>query len=120
MIETLLATILALQINLYRIENGLEYIPIESSVCEYTEMRLDQIKNDWSHAGFKQSFRDKTAPEGFIRENLARNYNNTSLVLEGWKQSEKHNEMLLSQFYDEMCVRTDGNYWVFHGYDKKD
>lgn len=116
MIETLLATILVLQINIYRLENGLQAVPISPTVCEYSDKRLVEIKEDFTHVGFKQDFLDKKM-EGYWGEAIAKGFNNTTLVLEAWKQSPKHNERLLWLFWDGLCVRTDGNYWVFNAQD---
>lgn len=113
MIEILLATILALQINVYRLESGLQAVPISPVVCEYSEKRLAEIKQDFSHAGFKQDFSDKKIDD-YYGEAISSYFPNSILVLEAWKKSPKHNEILLDAFWDGICVRTDGNYWVFN------
>ena len=119
MIE-LIATILYLQINLLRLEQGALFVEESPVACQFAEIRLERITQNFSHSNLKEDFKTLNLPKGTVGyENLGEiggvNYlQNSNKILQLWKDSPTHNKNLLRDL-DEMCVRTDGNYYVFSG-----
>ena len=83
--------------------------------------RLEESKEKFAHNGIA-SFID-TVSRGTWYENLGRvlenpenHFQNSQVVLNGWRGSESHNTNLLADM-NNMCVKTDGVYFVFtaHG-----
>lgn len=114
------------KLNLYRIENFLPQTKIDDSVCELADLRLSQIKTDFSHDKFNEMFvkvengKVSSKDKYDHYENLGKGYpektpvENLDLIFELWKKSPTHNKMLLSKM-TETCFRTDGVYWVMEG-----
>jgi uncharacterized protein YkwD len=48
----------------------------------------------------------------YVGEVIARKYNLTKNVVEGWKQSESHCRALMDSLYDDMGGAKRGDYWV--------
>jgi hypothetical protein len=115
MIE-LIATLLFLQVNLYRLDNGVPYVEMNQDTCQMAEKRVEMIKTKWSHEGgstVKPHIEDTTYEdlgEGYTQNPLL----NSQIVLKLWKESPTHNEILLKEM-ESMCVRTDGRYFVLTG-----
>lgn len=90
----------------YRIENGLNALKHNESLCEVADIRLEEIKTDWSHNGFDK-YRGVNHPAGFpyLGENLATEWPNTASTFNSWKISKTHNENLLLRNYTSICVK---------------
>lgn len=122
MIE-LIATLLMLQVNLYRLEADLPYVPSDTETCAYADYRLGGSKAVYSH----KSFLDKDQKtEGMWYENLGRiikngedPLKNSQVILKDWKNSPKHNANLIANM-NTMCIKTDGVNYVFIAHGKQD
>ena len=116
----LIATILYLQINLYRLQEGALFVQESPVACQFAEMRLERTSKDFSHTGLKEDFETLNLPKETVGyENLGRKdgnnfVENSNRIFQLWKESTTHNKNLLRDL-DEMCLRTDGNYYVFSG-----
>lgn len=102
-----------LQINLYRMEHGLPYLPESASVCEIAQKRVAEIQKEFKHKFHAEDFIDT---EMRIYENLGRSnkdnlIENNQIVFEMWKQSPNHNANLLRDL-DTICIRTNGKYYT--------
>lgn len=116
----LLATLGMLMINLFRVEQGLPEVPVDQTVCWYAEQRLVETKTDFTH---RQFYTEKYSRKpGIWYENLGRIKGkyylfNVTQIVKDWKESKPHRKNLLVKM-DSMCIRTDGNNFVFIGYGK--
>lgn len=118
----LIATLITLQVNLYRVENNLPVIPQDIETCEYASYRLHGSKEEFSHEAFRE-IDHRTA--GIWYENLGRiikdsaaPLENSQAVLQAWKESPTHNKNLIANM-DTMCVKTDGINFVFIAHGKE-
>lgn len=112
----LISMILELQVNLYRVQNGMVSIPSSDITCIYARERLQETITDFSHTQFRLDH-----PNGVWYENLGRipgtasdYFQNSQIILDLWKKSPKHNQILLSPM-KEMCIQTNGNNYVLNG-----
>lgn len=102
----------------YKQENGLQ-IPIkDEGLCTVARMRLGQISEDWSHDGFRQDWKWSITANRFTQmaENLAKEQTDAYSVLNGWKNSKTHNDVLmLNRLYACVeCANINGtNYCVY-------
>lgn len=101
--------------------------PEHPLVCKVAEIRLEQIKSEWSHKGFldkeaNRSVRIKAyndlghtwenyLPKGMWRENLARGFTDRKKVYDAWQKSPTHRANLeATSTYS--CLRFSDGYWV--------
>lgn len=101
-------------VNEWRVKNKKDQF-IESEVlCKYAQIRLNQIKDDWSHDGFKKSVVDYIYRESQFNdlgENLAKDFESISMdpsydVLQSWIKSKSHKRVLEGN-YTHSCVKCD-------------
>lgn len=81
------------QVNTYRAENDLDPMKFDVYSCLIAKERLPEIFTDWSHNGFKNGIK-KYPSRIRAGENLAKAFSEDAVV-EAWKASPKHNEVLL-------------------------
>jgi uncharacterized protein YkwD len=106
--------IIILLLNLYRIQNNIPPVQVNQSVCRFAEQRLVEIQTDWNHDKFIKRKKDIRG-YGWWHENLAKNFNDPKDVLNTWKESPKHNKILLSNF-KFVCLKESNGYWVLEGW----
>ena len=78
-------------------------------LCEYADIRVEQIKTDWSHSGFKAI----SDSRGFYRlgENLSNNLDTEYVILQSWLNSPTH-KANLDENFTHSCIRCEDNYCV--------
>lgn len=94
----------------WRYDNYLSPYTKLDSVCRYANLRLTEIKKNFSHDGFY----DKTnypCENCRLGENLAHGYGSPTDVLNAWLKSASHAANLKDDF-KYSCIRTDGEYTV--------
>lgn len=94
----------------WRADNGLPMYQQNDRVCEIAQQRLNEVKTNWSHDGFRW---ERFCPNGdcLLSENLARKFSTEQSVLDGWLSSSSHRANLQKD-YQYACIATDGNYVV--------
>lgn len=111
---------LAGYVNEYRLENKLPLVVEHPLPCLLAEIRLTQIKTDYSHNGF---YTLTALPEmrntGTWYENLAKT--GTAIVgdagvMAAWVASAWHNRNLLAPAMAYGCIKQSGRYTVFIGW----
>lgn len=109
----------------YKTSAGLQPYTQDQKLCEYAQMRLKELPQQFSHDGFRESIRAFRAVNNYATagENLARfSYANTEPneldQLNSWLKSPTHRENLDNTSYTRSCLRCDQNYCVhiFAGY----
>jgi uncharacterized protein YkwD len=95
-------------INNYRLENGKSTLRKDSYLCELAEFRLQEIKTDWSHDGFRKMTKNKYSSFG---ENLGRDWHSDNDVMRAWIASPTHNDILLGH-WTNFCVSQEEGYYV--------
>lgn len=102
-------------INQYRTINGIAPIN-EISLCDYAKKRSEQIISDWSHKQYKIDsldggiFYKEVCPKcKNSGENLSRIIVKNKELMLAWENSPTHNENLLDQRWDTMCIGTSWN-----------
>ena len=102
-------------INVYRVQQGLNVLQPSTLLCGLAYVRSQEIKTDWSHKQFQQEI-DKIPVTGRFYENLSRGYEENEVVA-GWKLSLMgHNEAMLVPSMKYGCVVASGKFYVFEGY----
>jgi len=97
------------QVNDYRIENKLQPLVFNKSLCKVAEVRANQIQTDWSHKSFfKEVKKIKYAQAG---ENLAKDFNNEEDLVNAWINSKAHRQNLLRP-YTRHCIACVNNHCV--------
>lgn len=84
-------------VNDYRTEQDLSSLAWYHPLCDYAKKRSEEIKTDFSHAGFFTTWEEASAvcPEcQKAGENLAEGYLSEEAVLEAWIKSPTHKENL--------------------------
>lgn len=102
--------ILMLEVNNYRIREGLRPFSSDTRTCEIAQTRIKDIVTHFSHDGFSA----ERLCGGYycqIGEVLARNYPNEKETLQGWINSEMH-KYIIEGNYQTACAATDGSYGV--------
>ena len=97
--------------------NRKEYTKSET-LCRMASIRLEEIKTDWSHKGFKRVASTVAKSFYFVGENLAVNFIEESVVLQNWLDSPSHRRNLENRNFQYSCIKTSGNFVVhiFGGY----
>lgn len=94
-------------INKYRFSKNLKKLNFNQSMCAFTDKRLSQIHDNYSHDGFlniKNYYQYVSAGE-----NLADNPN--SAITE-WILSPEHRENILNPNYTDTCIAVDSSFAV--------
>lgn len=84
---------------------------LDPKLCDRAVERSIEIQSDWSHNGFeKYSYDDTFVMNG---ENLAKSYEDPSLVLDAWLNSPTHKKILEEDFTNACikCSIAEGNYY---------
>lgn len=105
------------EVNQYRKEKGLKEVKKWNHLCNFASIRSKQITTDWSHDQFFTVMNTEPFnkyPRTY-HENLAKGYAEEDVV-DAWKTSKGHNEMMLSPV-EYMCAVNNGVYYVLIGYD---
>ena len=89
-------------------------------LCNLAQIRVEEIKTDWSHEGFKAKNNEiysKYCNENNIictsvGENLAKgDFKNEADVVLSWENSPEHKQNMLGD-YNVQCVAVSGTYYV--------
>lgn len=112
------------EINAFRQSQGLEPLGKWEPLCDFAKIRVYEIKEDFSHAGFEErtiNFGEGSVYEQFCDkdsvkctragENLAKGYYESKEVVQGWADSPGHRKNMLGE-YNVQCVAVDGGYVV--------
>lgn len=103
------------RVNEYRIGQGKPEVQQLDALCGFTDVRIQQIQRDFSHAGFWEL--TALAPDFVWYENLASEgwrIRGERGVFDAWKASPTHNAILLSEM-EFVCIRHHGVFWVLTG-----
>lgn len=93
----------------YRLENKLNALKHDEQLCEWADVRKEEVKTDWSHDEFK---RKDYVGYTWIGENLSKDFSNSDMAFNAWKLSPLHNKNLLDPDYTDTCVRCSESYCV--------
>lgn len=118
--DLLIATLLELQVNLYRLQNNLTIAERSNDVCEVAEGRLKEIQDSYQHnqlQNFDLAYGIWSENLGRIVKNKGTSFENSQEILKEWIESPKHNANLLANL-DTFCIATNGIYYTFIGYKK--
>lgn len=91
------AAILTNRINSYRQEQGLSPFLANETVCNFALVRVQELKSNFSHEGFRQRIDNNTLPYpdySHIAENIA-DTDTPERAFELWRNSPGHNENML-------------------------
>jgi len=93
-------------VNAYKTESKVKAAVKDEFLCKIAGMRLGVVADDWSHAGFEEGWTYNLKGNNYqtLGENLAKGFYSAKDVLDGWKTSPKHNEIMLYKD-DAMCVK---------------
>lgn len=104
-------------LNDYRLANGVAPVSELASICALVDIRLKEIKTDWSHDGFFKLI-TPLKKTGVWYENLAREgtmIRGMQGVFDAWVASPSHNKNLLSKM-TSVCIKKSGIYWTLIGW----
>lgn len=96
-------------VNTWREDNNLNQYIKDEVLCNYAESRISEIKNDWSHDGFKSM--EKIDNFSWLGENLSKETFGENQTLQMWLESPEHRENLEKDF-THSCIKCDNNYCV--------
>ena len=102
--------------NKYRKELGLTELTVDKSLIDAAKVRAKEITVNWSH----------TRPDGsdwftvndaiMYGENLSKGYSTAESVMQAWKDSKIHNDVLIEPGYKTIgvyvFVDSDGKVWI--------
>ncbi len=103
-------------INDYRLKNGVPQIPLNDELCQYAQKRAETIASEdpqlkksalMNHFKFRE-FINSLNEDIIIGENINVNSTTESQVLEGWKSSPPHNELMLATHFPEGAIYFGG------------
>jgi uncharacterized protein YkwD len=97
----------------WRVENGKDKYKYSQILCTVAKKRVEQIKMNWSHDGFKQALNDIREVTNYkiIGENLSKDFIDPKLVLPAWLNSKLHRDNL-EKDYQYSCIQCSGTYCV--------
>lgn len=93
-------------INDWQIKQGWKPYIEHQKLCEITEKRLIEVKNDWSHSQFKKHWTEIDYLD--LGENLAKDFSTEEQMLESWLNSPTHLANL-TKYHTYSCLRCDGS-----------
>ena len=106
-------------INIYRAKSNLKPLQNDSKLCDLAKLRVEEIKNDWSHKQFQSEIDKIGGMDGVFHENLARTFEAKDVVW-AWSMSKAgHKEAMLIPEMTLGCVAKSGEYYTFEGYTPK-
>lgn len=95
----------------WRVSQGLNLYRKNDLLCQIAQMRVSEVKNDWSHSQFQEAidkFLSKYPKKGVIvGENLAAWQYDDKETLDAWLRSPSHKKNLMSDFSDSCIVAKD-------------
>lgn len=94
-------------VNNWRINQGKTEYYSDPTLCEYADLRVEQIKSDWSHDGFYAMQKDGSF--SLLGENLSRYDYSPEYVFGEWLNSPEHRQNLERDF-THSCIRCEDNY----------
>lgn len=94
--------------NKWREASMLEPYAVSQDLCSFAKRRLEEVKKDFSHNGFRNN-----APEGFkkLGENLSKGYPSVEEAFKALLASPSHRETLNNN-YKFACAECDEKYCV--------
>lgn len=96
-------------INKWRSSQGLKPFIQSEFLCSIANVRVDEIKTDFSHNKFHA---DRFCSQNCtISENIAEGFFNSEDLLQGWLNSPPHKAALMKP-YTHTCISTNGNQTV--------
>lgn len=108
------------EINNFRQRNNLSKLTRYEPLCALANLRVEEIKTDWSHKGFEernQEIYTKYCNKGALictsaGENLAKgDFIDEKGVVNGWENSPDHKENMMGD-YNVQCVAVSGKFYV--------
>lgn len=103
-------------VNNERVRKDLKPLKFNQIMCEYAEQRLENMKTEYSHKGFRSTSREALNKYNlsYLGENLSEDIIDDSnwMVVDAWMASESHRKNILDKNYTDTCVRCDDNYCV--------
>ena len=104
-------------VNKERKRKGRSAVTLDPDLCEYANMRAEQIVDDFSHDYFTEN-NDLPDIAGTynLAENIAKGQNTPEAVMNAWNKSSSHHEAIISKKYDRLGVGIHNEngviYWV--------
>lgn len=104
-------------VNKERKRKGRSAVTLDPDLCEYANMRAEQIVDDFSHDYFtKDNDLSDIAGTYNLAENIAKGQNTPEAVMNAWNKSSSHHEAIISKKYDRLGVGIHNEngiiYWV--------
>ena len=96
----------------WRADNGLNQYETAEGLCKIASLRLEQVKEDWSHSQFQGNWTWEYTKMARVGENLAKDYTFEGLLLIDWLKSPTHRANLDDKNFDYSCIRCSGTYCV--------
>lgn len=98
------------KVNNFRQENGLKTLIKNDKLCSVARTRLTEVGSNWSHKGFSAA--RFCVVNCHIGENLARDFKSEQTIVDGWKNSPTHRDVMLMSDMKYGCVASNGQYTV--------
>ena len=103
------------EINAFRAENNLDPVRARKEACDFAAIRAKEAETDWSHDKFMKAVEAGAVSDKYQwYENLAGDFDTDHEVVEAWKESSDHREVLLSTM-KYACVARYNNTWALEG-----
>lgn len=96
------------EVNTYRVSNNLKPLVTNKNTCKIAGIRVKEIQVEWKHkiAGRFWGYWK-------LGENLARNFDSASGIVQAWDKSPTHREIMVDS-YKYGCVACENNYCAFN------
>jgi len=104
-------------INEYRAQFGLAPVQENQETCAFAQIRAAEIKNDFTHNGFRSRIDNHTLPYAsytLVTENIAKTQD-PSRVVAMWIDSPTHAENMRKPT-SFVCVVQNGEYFAYEGW----
>lgn len=104
-------------INDFRASKSLQPLKLNFLACNFSKVRVLEIKSDFSHRGFYGRIKNNSLPYPNykrVTENIAR-VKDFKRVVNKWITSPRHAAVLLRDT-QYACVESSGNLYVFEGW----
>lgn len=101
------------KVNTWRKKSNLTNYTKDKTLCKISDIRVNQIKDDWSHDQFYEITNsiDELSKFNQIGENLSKDIANEDVILDRWLSSASHSA-ILHKDYIYSCISCDNNYCV--------
>lgn len=89
-------------INKIRIDRGILPLKTDATLYDFAKSRALELKLDFSHYPAFNAYRKRAKQLGLkqFAENLARNTNDAEAIVNSWRNSQKHRNIMLSSRYN--------------------